>query len=443
MELIDGALFVASTAKACLSSDDCGHLNVCLNEVCVHKEFWPLDFWEIVAGMLLFIISAMANAAGITGCSMIIPILIIVGGFMTHWAIPIAQLVAFTGVAMAIIMRFALRHPTRDRPRIDFNLSMHICMPLLLGTCYGVIVNALLPDWFILICLTLTFAFGAWGTYRKANTLAAKEENMYKDGAKPLMGEPVYELDRNPNHSEDLQQICRDEARVFPPVQMSMIVIMYFFTMVAAFARGGKGLKSFFGIEPCSAAYWWFTIGFTACCVLVIALSAYILTNKYTRYVAAGYKFEDDDMKWTQAGSNNVIWVSLMTGLICGCLGLTGGVFLGPALLWLGVRTETSAATCSFVVSFSSSVAFVQYAAAGMVKYTYGIYYAAWAGVGALIGVALLERWMKEKGKPSMSVYILALVLGMATILVPIYGTMRVIDLVNSGMFSFGFRSFC
>jgi hypothetical protein len=57
--------------------------------------------------------------------------------------------------------------------------------------------------------------------------------------------------------------------------------------------------------------------------------------------------------------------------------------------------------------------------------------------------VALLEKRMKENGKPSLSVYILALVLFMATFLVPIYGVMRVMDLVNRGVFTFGFRSFC
>jgi len=442
MELIDGALFAAKVVQNCVLDDECGHLKMCVDSICTHKDFWPLAPTELLGGFFLFLVSAMANAAGITGCSMIIPILIIVGGFTTHWAIPIAQLVAFTGVAVAIIMRFTLRHPSRDRPRIDFNLSMHICMPLLLGTCYGVIVNAMLPDWFILICLTLTFAFGSLGTYRKANTLAAKEDKEAKDGGKPLL-EQAYEFDRNPNHSEELQQICKDEARSMPPVQLGMIIIMWAFTLLAAFARGGKGLPSFFGFAPCSGGYWWFTIGFSVVCVAIIVASAIILVNKYLRYAAAGYKFENDDMKWTQENSNRVIFVSLMTGLICGCLGLTGGVFLGPMLLWLGVRTETSTATCSFVVSFSSSVAFVQYWAAGMVKLDYGLYYSAWGGAGALLGVALLERKMKETGKPSISVYILSAVLGMATILVPIYGVMRVMDLVNRGQFSFGFRNFC
>ena len=152
----------------CLADSDCGYLQVCgAAGLCVHKPLWPLSIIEILAAIFVFIVSAMANAAGITGCSMMIPILIIVGGFTTHQTIPIVQLVAFSGVIMAVLYRFNLRHPIRDRPRIDFNLSMHICMPLLLGTCYGVIVNAIMPDWIILILLTLTLGFGAYGTFKK------------------------------------------------------------------------------------------------------------------------------------------------------------------------------------------------------------------------------------------------------------------------------------
>ena len=156
-----------AAAEVCTMDADCGYLQVCSANVCAHKDLWPLSVFEVLAAVFVFVVSAMANAAGITGCSMMIPVLIIVGGFTTHQTIPIVQLVAFAGVFMAIIYRFNLRHPCRDRPRIDFSLAMHICMPLLLGTCYGVIVNAIMPDWIILILLTLTLGFGAYGTFNK------------------------------------------------------------------------------------------------------------------------------------------------------------------------------------------------------------------------------------------------------------------------------------
>lgn len=159
--------FTSALTESCASEGDCGYLQVCSANECVHKDLWPLSVFEVLAAALVFVVSAMANAAGITGCSMMIPILIIVGGFTTHQSIPIVQLVAFAGVFMAIIYRFNLRHPNRDRPRIDFSLAMHICMPLLLGTCIGVIVNTMMPDWVILLLLTLTLGLGAYGTFNK------------------------------------------------------------------------------------------------------------------------------------------------------------------------------------------------------------------------------------------------------------------------------------
>lgn len=163
MEIVLSAL-----NTTCSSDAQCGYLRLCNSEGnCVHKELWPLTIYEVLAAVFVFLVSAMANAAGITGCSVMIPVLIILGGFSTHESIPIVQLVAFSGVFMAVMYRFNLRHPSRDRPRIDFCLSMHICMPLLLGTSYGVIVNVILPHWIILILLMLTLGIGAYGTFKK------------------------------------------------------------------------------------------------------------------------------------------------------------------------------------------------------------------------------------------------------------------------------------
>jgi len=243
--------------------------------------------------------------------------------------------------------------------------------------------------------------------------------------------------------SPELRDILKAEARTFPLRQVFVIIFMYLFTLISAFARGGKGIASIFGFATCSNEYWLFTAGFTVIASGIIALTTCMLVSQHRHYKEVNYPFESDDMLWTPHNSNTVAIVSLLTGLICGMLGLTGGVFLGPVLLMLEVKTEVANATCGFVVAFSSSVAFAQYAAAGMVNYSYGLWYASWAGVGALVGVALIESKMKASNKSSPAVFILALVLAMATVLIPIYGTMHVVSLVKSDKFSFGFREFC
>ena len=241
----------------------------------------------------------------------------------------------------------------------------------------------------------------------------------------------------------ELRDILKAEAGTFPLRPVLVIVLMYLFTLASAFARGGKGLPSLLGFAPCSNEYWLFTAGFTVISLILIAMTTCMLVTQHYHYKAINYPFEPDDMHWTTHNSNTISAVSLLTGLICGMLGLTGGVFLGPVLLMLNVKTEVANATCGFVVAFSSSVAFAQYAAAGMVNYSYGAWYASWAGVGALVGVALIESKMKASNKSSPAVYILALVLGMATVLIPIYGTMHIVSLVHANAFSLGFRAFC
>lgn len=240
----------------------------------------------------------------------------------------------------------------------------------------------------------------------------------------------------------ELREMLKDESRTFPVKPVIVIVFLYALTLAAAFARGGKGVRSFLGIAPCSDAYWLFTVGFTAVCILLMVMTTFMLVSSHYHRKAVNYPYEPDDMLWTYTASNNVTFVSLTTGLICGMLGLTGGVFLGPALLMLNVKTEVANATCGLVVCFSSSVAFVQYAIAGMVThYGHGIWYAGWAAAGALLGVTLIESRMRASGNASTAVYILALVLAVATALIPVYGAMHVVDLVATKNWSFG--TFC
>jgi hypothetical protein len=78
-----------------------------------------------------------------------------------------------------------------------------------------------------------------------------------------------------------------------------------------------------------------------------------------------------------------------------------------------------------------------------MVNYEYGIYYAVWSGIGSLVEVAMLEKIMITSHKASPAVFMFAAVLAMATALVPIYGVIRVIALIDRGQFTFGFRNFC
>lgn len=154
-----------SYADRCHSDLDCHILSTCLDSVCVHKTVWPPALLDFELWLCIFIISALANAAGVSGGVVLIPLVIWLGGFSTHHALPIVNLVAFGGLTVALAYRFRLRHSTRPRPRIEYRLALFLCVPLLLGTSYGVMGNSVLPEWLLLLLLVFTLLYVSYKTF--------------------------------------------------------------------------------------------------------------------------------------------------------------------------------------------------------------------------------------------------------------------------------------
>lgn len=50
-----------------------------------------------------------------------------------------------------------LKHPTMDRPLIDYDLALLIQPMLMLGISIGVIFNVIFPDWLVTVLLIILF----------------------------------------------------------------------------------------------------------------------------------------------------------------------------------------------------------------------------------------------------------------------------------------------
>lgn len=53
--------------KNCKSDFDCKIMNICKNNKCQHKDFFPPNYEELIGGVLIFIGSALSNAGGSGG----------------------------------------------------------------------------------------------------------------------------------------------------------------------------------------------------------------------------------------------------------------------------------------------------------------------------------------------------------------------------------------
>ena len=96
------------------------------------------------------------------------------------------------------------------------------------------------------------------------------------------------------------------------------------------------------------------------------------------------------------AGRGEVVGVGLgvggAAGFLGGMLGVGGGNFVVPALVWLGLDAKRAAGTTAFVVVFASFTGFLGQASVATIDLTLLAWTAAASIVGALIGSWLMHR---------------------------------------------------
>lgn len=86
------------------------------------------------------------------------------------------------------------------------------------------------------------------------------------------------------------------------------------------------------------------------------------------------------------------IGLGIGAGYLGGLLGVGGGNFIVPALVWLGVDPKKASATTAFIVVFASLSGFFGHAATGTVNWSL----LAFAAVGSVAG-AILGSWLMHK----------------------------------------------
>lgn len=154
-------------ANGCSDDSDCSRLNFCRDDECVHKDLMPVDILEYLGSGLVIVLAGLSNAGGIGGGAIMMPILILLFGFVPHYAIPLSQVIIFGGSLIAIVMKLSSRHPTRDRPLIFYELIFLTISPLLLGISTGVILNQIFPNWLIELLLTFVLCYMTLNTTKK------------------------------------------------------------------------------------------------------------------------------------------------------------------------------------------------------------------------------------------------------------------------------------
>ena len=145
-----------------------------------HDSLIPLQISDVVGFLCAALGLIIAAGGGIGGGGILVPIYILILGFLPKHAIPLSNVTVFGGAIANTLRNSRKRHPTADRPLIDWDLIVVMEPPTLAGALIGANLNKMLPETAVAILLVLLLSFTSYNTLKKARKMYNKETEEIK-----------------------------------------------------------------------------------------------------------------------------------------------------------------------------------------------------------------------------------------------------------------------
>ncbi|XP_073137298.1 sulfite exporter TauE/SafE family protein 5-like [Henckelia pumila] len=408
-----------------------------------HTALKP-TFQFVFAGILSFMAAVISSAGGIGGGGLFIPILTIVAGLDLKTASSFSAFMVTGGSAANVAGHVVsgIRKPGVGKPLINLDIALFSEPCMLLGVSCGVICNQVFPEWLITVIFANFLALSTFKTCRRG-VLCWKSES---EGVRRSNGCLEF------GNGEDDGDHCRSEkvpllseewnelARLrMPWMKLGMLIIIWFSFLLLYLIRGNRYGQGIIHIQACGRVYW---IISSIQIPLAAAFTSWILYRRDGPSTPSVP--QDDGGKINSCSFHELLFpmMALLAGILGGFFGIGGGMLISPLLLQLGIEPEVTAATCSFMVFFSSTMSAIQYLLLGMEDLHGALTYAIVCFVASTVGLTLVQRAIKKHGRASLIVFSVATVMALSTILITSFGAMDIWKDFSSGR-SMGFKPPC
>ncbi|XVF25963.1 hypothetical protein REPUB_Repub13aG0259200 [Reevesia pubescens] len=394
----------------------------------------------ILAGAFCFIAASISSAGGIGGGGLFIPILTIVAGLDLKTASSFSAFMV-TGGSIANVM-YNLRTESamfRGKTLIDYDIALLSEPCMLLGVSIGVVCNLVLPEWLITILFAI---FLIWSTFKTCRNgcgywqMESDQHQETKNGYEKLENGVI----KNGSCGESGEIKSLEEPLVgkegkeksrFPWKKWVVLIMVWSSFFVIYLLRGNRYGQAIIPMKPCGVGYWTLSLFQIP---LAIVFTAWILRRKEA-IACQGPK---------KQGVNKIIFplMALMAGGLGGVFGIGGGMLISPLLLQVGLAPEVTAATCSFMVFFSSTMSAFQYLLLGMEHTETALIFSVICFVASLLGLVVVQKAIKEFGRASLIVFSVGIVMALSAILMTSFGAFDVWEDYSSGSYM-GFKLPC
>ena len=433
----------------------------------MQKALLPLDGNDYLVVVLTFFASALGAAGGIGGGGIMVPMLVSLGGFSVHHAIPLTQATVFGASLMNLVHNFKKRHPDFDRPLIDYHTALMLEVTTLLGTVVGVDLNSTSPVWLITILLIVVLSFTTHRTLKKGLELRKKESgpqgsagtgetgdvtspskggvSASADGGGDgngddgdLEGFDESEALMGPNGDIELDDLAPDadveggvkspskqskaacieslleEDRHVPRRQVWRMGAVSVVVLAISLAKGGR--EGSFLVQCDSLEYWAIKISTIPLLAAVAWYCGRELVRRDKLKVRMGYRFQASEMQWTSRAAVHYPIVCISAGVAAGLLGIGGGMLKGPIMLEMGLPPQVVAATAAYMLFWTTASTSIQFGIMGEMLWDYGALLFAVGVLSSIVGQEILSWFVARYKKQYFITLLIALVIGCSTI---------------------------
>lgn len=390
----------------------------------------------LLAGFLCFIAASISSAGGIGGGGLFIPILTIFAGFDLKTASSFSAFMVTGGSIANVACNMFIKS---GQTLIDYDVTLLSQPCMLLGVSVGVICNLVFPEWLIQIFFAV---FLGWTSFRtcksgvvfwnlesekvRRNGEFCESEGGVMNGAKETLlgGEEKGNLG-------------------IPWMKLVALILIWFFFFFLYLLRGNRYGQSIIPMKVCGVGYWLLSSMQIPVTIVSTAWILYQTRNQRLQYHTSN---REEICAENNKGvlSDKVIFsiMALLAGVLGGVFGIGGGMLISPLLLHFGMPPEVTAATCSFMVFFSSTMSAFQYVMLGMEHIDVALIFAAICFVASLIGLMMVQRAIANHGRASLTVFSVGTVMVLSTLLITSFGALDVWRDYKSGKYM-GFKSPC
>ncbi|CAL1397709.1 unnamed protein product [Linum trigynum] len=411
----------------------------------------------VAAAMLCFLAASISSAGGIGGGGLFIPVLTIVAGFDLTTASALSAFMVAGGsvanVACCFIRKFAAAGGRGaggrgTRGGIDFDIALMSEPMMLLGVSVGVIWNVVFPEWLITVMFVGFLVWSTLKTCRNGMKLWNLETEQRSCGGELGTGDDKSGGGGGEEGGRQPLLVTGEKngGGGFPWIKLGVLVVVWISFSSLYLLRGNRHGEGLIEVKPCGFEYWALS---SLQIPLAILFTAWILLRSKTHEHEHHQPTNDDEnlqvsARISRAATNRIIFpiMALLAGILGGVFGIGGGMLISPLLLQVGIAAEVTAATCSFMVFFSSSMSAFQYLLLGMEHINTAIILSATCFVASLLGLLVVHRAIEKYGRASLIVFSVAIVMALSTVLMTSYGALQVWRDYQAGNYM-GFKPPC